>query len=148
LFESVKQCTGLGFTEQECITNHKQAQRTHIAAAPKYTSRSDCEADFGTEKCELAPQRTTSGGSVFMPMMAGYLMGSMLSGGGRGQPLYRAAGDARTFRTADNKAVGSTVGRTKVGKSATKSPTTKTRTMSRGGFGANARRTVRRSFGG
>ena len=32
---------------------------------------SDCEADFGAEKCELAPQRTTSGGSVFMPLMAG-----------------------------------------------------------------------------
>ena len=62
----------------------QQAQQTHIAAAPKYTSQADCEADFGAEKCELAPQRTTSGGSVFMPLMAGYMMGSMLSGGGRG----------------------------------------------------------------
>ena len=83
LFESVKQCTGLGFSEQECAANYQQAQQTHVAAAPKYTSQADCEADFGAEKCEIAPQRTTTGGSVFMPLMAGYLMGSMLSGGGR-----------------------------------------------------------------
>lgn len=148
LFESVKQCTGLGFSEQECVANFNQAQQTHIVAAPKYTSQADCEADFGAEKCEVAPQRTTSGGSVFMPLMAGYMMGSMLSGGGRGQPLYRSAGEASTFRTADNKAVGNTVGRTQVAQSATKTPTTKTRTTSRGGFGANARSPVRRSFGG
>jgi len=147
LFESVKQCTGLGFSEQECAANYQQAQQTHIAAAPKYTSQADCEADFGAEKCEIAPQRTTTGGSVFMPLMAGYLMGSMLSGGGRGQPLYRGAGSTN-FRTADNKAVGNTIGRAQVAQSATKTPAAKTRTTSRGGFGKNARSPMRRSFGG
>ena len=148
LFESIDQCTGLGFSKQECTTNYKNAQQTHIVAAPKYTSRLDCEADFGAEKCEKAPQRTTSGGSVFMPLMAGYLMGNMMSGSGRGQPLYRSAGEADTFRTADNKAVGSKIGRTQVAKSAAATPTTKTRTTSRGGFGKNARSSMRRSFGG
>ena len=148
LFESVKQCSSLGFSEQECVANFQQAQQTHIAAAPKYVSRSDCEADFGAEKCEVAPQRTTSGGSVFMPMMAGYMMGSMLSGGGRGQPLYRSKSDAGNFRTADNKSVGSKVGRAQVGQSATRTPAAKTRTTSRGGFGKNAAGPMRRSFGG
>ena len=148
LFESVKQCTGMGLPEKDCVTNYQQAQETHIAAAPKYVSQADCEADFGSEKCEIAPQRTTSGGSVFMPLMAGYLMGNMMSAGGRGQPLYRSAGRSSTFRTADNKAVGSTIGRTQVGQSAIKTPTKKTRTTSRGGFGKNARSPVRRSFGG
>ena len=51
LFESIDQCTGLGFSKQECTTNYKNAQQTHIVAAhPKYTSRLDCEADFGAEK--------------------------------------------------------------------------------------------------
>ena len=49
LFESVKQCTSLGLSEQECVANFQQAQQTHIAAAPKYTSQADCEADFGAE---------------------------------------------------------------------------------------------------
>lgn len=141
LFESVKQCETLGFTAQECEANYKSAQQMHVNVAPKYTSRTDCETDFGAEQCEVAPQRTTSGGGVFMPLMAGYMMGSML-GGGRSQPLYKSRDDRSNFRTADNKKVGSAVGRTQVSKSATRTPAAKTRTVSRGGFGANARRSV------
>ena len=84
-----------------------------------------------------------------MPLMAGYLMGSMM-GGGRtaGQPLYKSANDRSTFRTGDNKAVANSVGRTQVAQSTTRPATTKTRTISRGGFGAGARSPMRRSFGG
>lgn len=149
LFESVKQCTGLGFTAQECEANYREAQRNHINVAPKYTAKADCETDFGAAQCEVAPQRTSSGGSVFMPLMAGYMMGSLLSGGrSAGQPLYKSANDRSTFRTGDNKAVGKSVGRTKVGQSTTRTASTKTRTVSRGGFGAGARSPMRRSFGG
>lgn len=149
LFESVKQCTSLGFSAQECETNYREAQRNHINVAPKYTAQADCEADFGAEQCEVAPQRTSNGGSVFMPLMAGYLMGSMLSGGRTaGQPLYKSANDRSTFRTGDNKAVANSVGRTQVAQSTTRPASTKTRTISRGGFGAGARSPMRRSFGG
>jgi uncharacterized protein YgiB involved in biofilm formation len=148
MFESVQQCKGLGFTEQECVANYEAAQKMHVDVAPKYTSRTDCEADFGAEKCQVAPQKTTTGGSVFMPLMAGYMMGSMLSGGARTQPLYRSRDDRTNFRTADNRKVGSTVGRAQISKSATKAPSVKTRTVSRGGFGSAARATSRRSFGG
>ena len=56
----------------------------------------------------MAPQRTTTGGSVFMPMMMGYMMGSML-GWTRNdaQPLYRSMDDVRNFRTGDNQKVSS-----------------------------------------
>ena len=149
LFESVKQCTSLGFTVQECETNYKEAQRNHVNVAPKYTKREDCETDFGAAQCEVAPQRTSSGGSVFMPLMAGYMMGSLLSGGrSAGQPLYKSANDRSTFRNGDNKAVAKSTGRTKVGQSATRTASVKTRTISRGGFGAGARSPMRRSFGG
>lgn len=149
LFESVKQCTGLGFSVQECEANYREAQRNHVNVAPKYTAKADCEADFGAAQCEVAPQRTTSGGSVFMPLMAGYMMGSLLSGGrSAGQPLYKSANDRSTFRTGDNKSVGKSVGRTQVGQSLTRTASVKTRTVSRGGFGAGARGPMRRSFGG
>ncbi|MEC7489293.1 MAG: DUF1190 domain-containing protein [Pseudomonadota bacterium] len=148
MFESIKQCKGLGFSEQECVANHDAAKNTHVNVAPKYTSRTDCEVDFGAKQCEIAPQRTTTGGSVFMPLMAGYMMGSMLGGGRRGQPLYRSRDDRANFRTADNRKMGSTIGRTQVAKSATRAPSVKTRTVSRGGFGARARSAGRRSFGG
>ena len=149
LFESVQQCTGLGFSVQECESNYREAQRNHINVAPKYTAKADCEADFGSAQCETAPQRTSSGGSVFMPLMAGYMMGSMLSGGrSAGQPLYKSRNDRSTFRTGDNKAVAKSVGRTQVGQSTTRTASAKTRTVSRGGFGAGARSPMRRSFGG
>lgn len=150
LFESVKQCTTLGFSAQECEANYREAQANHVNVAPKYSKREDCEVDFGAEKCEVAPQRTASGGSVFMPLMAGYLMGSMLSGGrrGAGQPLYKSANDRSTFRTGDNKAVAKSTGRTQVARSTTQTASAKTRTVSRGGFGAGARSPMRRSFGG
>ena len=117
VFETIDQCVDkAGFTRDACEANQKVAQSEHIRVSPKYTSLSDCETDFGSEKCEVAPQRTTSGGSVFMPMMMGYMMGNMLSGGSRvaTQPLYRSRDDSRNFRTGDNQKVSGKTGVTRV----------------------------------
>ena len=63
VFETIDQCMDkAGFTRDVCEANQKVAQSEHIKVSPKYTSLSDCETDFGSEKCEVAPQRTTSGG--------------------------------------------------------------------------------------
>ena len=59
-------------------------------------------------------------------------------GGVAAQPLYKSADDRNTFRTADNKKVGSNTGPVKVAKSATRAPAQKLYTTSRGGFGARA----------
>jgi len=153
LFESTEQCgTQEGFTLEACQAAEKKAVEEHVRVAPKYTSVADCEADFGTEKCETAPVQTTSGGSVFMPMMMGYMMGNMLSGNSRvaSQPLYRSKDDPKSFRTGDNQKVGTKTGPTKVPSNIARAPSTKTSTVRRGGFGTRASsmggRT--RSFGG
>lgn len=143
IFETVKQCIANGSaTPEQCEANFKEATSQHAAVAPKYASQSECQADFGTGKCEDAPFRTSSGGSVFMPLMAGYMMGSFL--GGRrsmaSQPLYRSASSPGTFRTADNRSAGTATGRTQVARSATTRPSVKTTTRSRGGFGSSGRR--------
>ena len=143
VFESVEQCLNYpGALKSQCENSFKEAQEQHAAVAPKYASEADCQADFGAGKCEKAPVQTSTGGSVFMPLMMGYMMGSMI--GGRGsmfsQPLYRSAQSPATFRTADNRSVGSTIGRTKVATSAASRPSFKTSTISRGGFGASAGR--------
>jgi len=143
VYESVQQCfADGGLTREQCETEYTSAKTAHVQAAPKYTSVEACQADFGPENCEQAPQRSSSGGSIFMPLMMGYMMGSMLSGGRSGvaaQPLYRSADDKKSFRTADNKNVGAKTGRTQIAKSAAAAPSTKTRTTSRGGFGKSAR---------
>jgi len=151
VFESIEQCVSLGGFEQTlCEDNFKTAASEHINVAPKYTSATDCEADFGVAQCETAPQKTTSGGSVFMPMMMGYMMGSMLGGNSRvaTQPLYRSADDKANFRTGDNSKVAGKPGISKVPASVAKAPTRKTSTVRRGGFGKTAARTSARSFGG
>ena len=143
VFDSLQQCINdPSVPREECEQNFKEASSQHAAVAPKYTSAADCQADFGDGKCEQAPYRTSSGGSVFMPLMMGYMMGSMI--GGRrsmmSQPLYRSASSPKSFRTADNRSVGSATGRTKVASSATSRPSFKSSTISRGGFGSSGRR--------
>jgi uncharacterized protein YgiB involved in biofilm formation len=143
VYETVQQCKDdPGVSSQQCEQSFKEARSQHASVAPKYSSEADCQADFGAGRCEKAPYRTSSGGSIFMPLMMGYMMGSMI--GGRrsmyGQPLYRSAKSPKSFRTADNRNVGSTMGRTRVARSATSRPSFKSSTIRRGGFGASARR--------
>ncbi len=153
VFENVDQCIDqAGFSRDVCEKNLEKAKVEHIRVAPKYTSASDCENDFGADRCEIAPQRTTSGGSVFMPLMMGYMMGNMLGGRSTAatQPLYRAKDDAKNFRTGDNQRVAGKTGLSKVSGQVARVPSTKMRTIRRGGFGATARSSMRRfrGFGG
>ena len=154
IFENVEQCaTQEGFNIEACEANMKLAQEEHVKVAPKYTSAADCEADFGAEQCETAPQRTSSGGSVFMPLMMGYMMGNMMAGRSNvaTQPLYRSKDDSKNFRTGDNKKVAGKTGVSKVPGQVARAPSTKTSTIKRGGFGSAARASsggFRRSFGG
>ncbi len=143
VFETLQQClANPDMDPGQCRQSFAEARSQHQSVAPKYANAADCEADFGNGRCEAAPYQTSSGGSVFMPLMMGYMMGSMI--GGRGgvasQPLYRPAGSSSGFRTADNKSVGSRTGRTQVAKSATSRPSVKSSTISRGGFGSSGRR--------
>ena len=154
VFETAEQCAKQeGFNVDICEQNFQTASKEHIRVAPKYTSAADCEVDFGTEQCEIAPQRTSSGGSVFMPMMMGYMMGNMLSGRtsrAASQPLYRSRDDSKNFRTGDNQKVSGKTGLTKVPTQVARASSTKTSTIRRGGFGATAAKRAGRfrSFGG
>ena len=143
VFEGLQQCLdNPDMDPDQCRDNYAATRSQHAAVAPKYSSAQDCQADFGADRCEEAPYRTSGGGSVFMPLMMGYMMGSMIGGRGRvaSQPLYRSAGDSRSFRTADNKNVGSKTGRTQVASSAASRPSVKSSTIRRGGFGKSGGR--------
>lgn len=140
LFETVEQCVAeQGLVAEQCYREFDAAKAQHAQVAPKYTSQADCEEDFGQGACETAPYRTTTGNSVFMPLMAGFMMGQMMGGRAHTQPLYRSRDDAKTFRTSDNRPVGRTVGRTLVPERSAAKPSSKLYTQQRGGFGARAR---------
>ncbi|MDO5706533.1 MAG: DUF1190 domain-containing protein, partial [Paracoccus sp. (in: a-proteobacteria)] len=86
----------LFYTEDDCRTAFTQAAQDHLETAPRYDSLEVCEEQHGAGNCGGDPAQTAQGGgggSIFMPLMMGYLLGSML--GGRGgvtsQPLARTA---------------------------------------------------------
>lgn len=140
IYSSLGECVQQSeMTDSDCRHGYLDARRQHADVAPKFASKQECEAAFGAGNCESAPQQS-SGGSLFMPLMMGYMLGSMTSAGHvTPQPLYRTAGDPQTFRTADNKSVGRSTGVVRVASAAASQPSTKTTTVSRGGFGSTAR---------
>lgn len=124
-FADVGECVDSGlFSQQECSELYADA----LARAPRFASREECERAFGDACAEASAQQAsgaavrTNGtqvmphsGSSWMPMMAGFMLGRFMGGGGmmqNSQGLYRepgrdprAAGDARAFRTGTGEVV-------------------------------------------
>jgi uncharacterized protein YgiB involved in biofilm formation len=162
VFSDPSECSAAGLNDTtQCNAEYASAKALHPQVAPKYLSKDECETDFGAGKCETAPQQTTSGGSVFMPMMLGYMMGQMMNRGGSNlqqpaaagagaaskvptQPLYKSRDDRGTFRTATNKPVAGGIGPITLKPSQVKPQVGQV--VRRGGFGQQA--AARNSFGG
>lgn len=162
VFATPTECAqSLVVSSAQCEADFAAAEALHPQVAPKYVNQQECEADFGAGQCETAPYQTSSGGSVFMPMMMGFLAGQLMGGAGAGaqnlqagnqrgipsQPLYKSRDDRSTFRTATNQPVAKGIGpislrpaqvQPKVGQ-----------VVRRGGFGQQAAmRAPVNSFGG
>jgi len=157
VYGSAAECMQNGVYDQaKCEGDYKQALAYHVETAPAYTSRADCEAEFGAGKCEENATLTTttaanaeqgqqqvqsSMGSFFMPMMMGYMMGSMFSNGKQMPPqaLYRQNGQS-SYVNANGARVANAAGPVKFKSSAAavQTPKTRTTTLARGGFGARA----------
>ena len=151
---------GLWFTEDDCRKNFAAAEQEHLETAPRYESKELCEKEHGAGQCEGDPTAQNSGGGFsFMPLLVGYMMGSMLSRGGGifSQPMVRTAsggystpkGD-QTF--ASNRGTGKVAASTfqRAPSTIGKPPMTASQVSQRGGFGAGAtaRSGSRSSFGG
>jgi uncharacterized protein YgiB involved in biofilm formation len=138
-------------TVSECIADHGAtacedaktvADRTQAVEAPRFNQREQCEQEYGVGNCET---RQAAGGSFFMPMMMGYMMGNMMGGSRFSQPVYRGPnntavmpgrGGLLNVGRFDNLGAGRAGFR----------PATQITPVSRGGFGSTA--TNYRSFGG
>ncbi|AUH35315.1 DUF1190 domain-containing protein [Paracoccus tegillarcae] len=140
----------LFFTAEDCQTAFAQAQQDHLETAPRYESLEVCEAEHGAGNCggDPAAQESGGGGSIFMPLMMGYLLGSALSGSNRGvmsQPLSRTANGGFATPSGDTR-LATNSGTGKVQPAAfNKGPTTmgqppmtRAQVAQRGGFGQTA----------
>ena len=158
VFENAEQCK-LAYPDKadQCDKAYKTAAKESIDTAPKYSSLSDCEAEFGVGKCvspEEANQQagsttvinnTSSGSGWFMPALGGFMLGQMLSGGfNQPQPVYaynnpRDYGSGTGWYGADGTRYGGYNERNlKVGQDAFKPKPKSTKTIRRGGFGSVA----------
>ncbi|ARD59008.1 hypothetical protein Y71_03405 [Kosakonia radicincitans DSM 16656] len=137
----------------ECKTAYNNALKEAERTAPKYATREDCVAEFGEGQCQQTPvqagmtpenqAQAQSGGSFWMPLMAGYMMGRLM-GGGAGfaqQPLFSSRNPASPaygqYTDASGKGYGAAQpGRTMtVPKTAMAPKPATTTTVTRGGFG-------------
>lgn len=160
VFSDPSECSAVGLNDTtQCNADYAAAQALHPQVAPKYLNKEECETDFGAGQCETAPQQTAQGGSVFMPMMMGFLAGQMMNRGGSNlqqpaaagagskvptQPLYKSRDDRGTFRTATNTPVAKGIGPITLKPSQVKPQVGQV--VRRGGFGQQA--AARNSFGG
>jgi uncharacterized protein YgiB involved in biofilm formation len=70
-----------------CEEAKAAADRTQTAEAPRFAQKQQCEQEFGVGNCES--RQEASGGSLFMPLMMGYMVGNMMGGNRFSQPVYR-----------------------------------------------------------
>ncbi|MFC3528279.1 DUF1190 domain-containing protein [Paracoccus mangrovi] len=152
---------GLWFSEDDCRKNFAAAQKEYLETAPRYESKELCEQEHGAGNCggDPAAQQNSGGGFSFMPLLVGYMMGSMLSRGGGifSQPMVNTP-DGRYSTPKGDQTFASNRGAGKVPATAFqrapstigKAPMSAAQVSQRGGFGAGAtaRSGSRSSFGG
>jgi len=150
VYKSVEDCISgnPGQTEQ-CEIAYQQAEQEAIKSGPKYNNLAACVQDFGAHNCQSYPVQNNQ--SIFMPLMAGYMFGSMMNGGYRSAPLYtsysrRSPAYGKWTSTDGNLFGSANSNKVRVNDKAFKPKPTVRRTMSRGGFGSTI--AAKSSFGG
>lgn len=129
-FRTLDECKSSGTaTAAECDAAYQTASDEARANAPKFASKAECEEVSGPGQCEERAE--ANGTSIFMPLMAGFLLGRMLSNGTRAAPsaLFRQNGDLRT-------ANGTFAGRTAPNGQRADANRGGSRAVARGGFGS------------
>lgn len=103
-FTSMAECVAV-YDQQTCSAAQQLAQKEHVQNAPHFNSLQSCIAEYGADMCRPA---SSYGGSsnVFLPLMAGYMLGSATStpaplyyGSRRDRDRYHYAGGASPIFT-------------------------------------------------
>lgn len=150
-YSSVEACVSSGEPATECQAAFDTAAKQAAENAPRFTSQEECEASWGAGQCQQGTN-TNGGGSFFMPMLAGFMMARMISGGqnAAAQPLYRECRTRNPDGSCRDGGLRTGAGAGYLGRSLNRAPEQAdkaserrgSRAVSRGGFGGG------RSYGG
>ncbi|PJK04776.1 hypothetical protein CO612_05610 [Lysobacteraceae bacterium NML71-0210] len=147
LYTSVEACVQQTGDRESCQSALAEAEKSHQQNAPRYATREACVEAHGEGQCQATSERS---GSMFMPILAGYMMGRMMNGnkvaGLQSSPAFRnkSGGWERPAR-ADERGVyrAGNIGR--AASAPIQVQPNQAPTVSRGGFGGDS---DRRSSGG
>ena len=135
-YSDAQECAAV-FGAEACQDAKVASKKISLEEAPRFARKEECEAEFGVGNCETQ-QATSGGGSFFMPLMMGYMVGNMLGGNRYNRPVYRGLGNEAvmphngkfynvgTFDGAASKAAGFR-------------PSAQATPVTRGGFGTTSR---------
>lgn len=79
LYTSVEACVAKTNDSNSCREAFAKAETEATATAPRFTSREECEAQYGKEKC--AERKEGGGHSFFGPLMTGFFISQMMRNG-------------------------------------------------------------------
>jgi uncharacterized protein YgiB involved in biofilm formation len=143
-YQSLDACKAANeITDEAC----EQAQKTALAdqdrSGPRFDERRTCEDVYGAGQCV---PRSSQGGGIWGPLIAGFVVGRMLDGGFRGTGIYRDGRDGGYYTGYGGRVYSDyATGRARVGANAIDPPAaikqappkvqTRTSVLSRGGFG-------------
>lgn len=163
-FTTLESCIEAGNSTKACSAARDQALATHETQAPKFASKEECLKGVDVSDCRETRVRQPDGSfsNMFVPAVAGFVLGRVLSGGSGGGfggggfsggygggPFYGSRDYPNQYRDSGNlsnsRTSVPTIGSPSSGTSVTtpsRPPNVGTTTISRGGFGSSA------SFGG
>jgi uncharacterized protein YgiB involved in biofilm formation len=109
VFPAVEACIQTGKPEAVCNVAFRTAVKAHYSQAPHFDQRQACEQAHGGNGCDLIPA-AAGRSEYFVPMMAGFVLGSAL-GLDAAVPVYYdrqgyarvAGGDYRLGKPCDDK---------------------------------------------
>lgn len=76
-YTSVQQCVDAGNEQQVCQAAYANAQK-EMGSEKTFGAQGDCETAYGASHCHM--YRDSSGNDVWGPLLAGFVLGQMLSG--------------------------------------------------------------------
>lgn len=141
-YQTLQECLQKDEVPDTACSTAEKAALTDDATVAKHADAKSCEEVYGAGQC--VPRQNAQGGSIWGPLLTGFVVGQMMNGGWGGRGFYRDR-DGGMFTSSGGRMYNDyTTGRTRVSARGFDAPDaatgpqkmrTRSSVISRGGFG-------------